>query len=267
MDTYKARNNNQFKIAMVVVLILVLLASSILFGSVLAWLTDRDEFDDGDRIKIGAVDFDIYNEGTKITATKNNADGVSPEDLTTVTSQEIEVTGSTTIRDLKITIRNTGTVSAIMRATVTIKYLNDLGQKLPCLIADTEFTLDNQIDITNTGWIDDFSADGSVASGYTYYNSQINPYTVKSVNTAGAVISQEITANEVKILSQILVPDSMKNETYYISISVEGVAYSGNIYQEDADKDAEKDYEIPVSAYPFGSISNLPVAWTAWQKN
>ena len=267
MNTYQASKNNSLKMAMIVVLIVVLLASSILVGSVLAWLTDRDEFDDGDRIKIGSVDFDIYNGNTKITATKNNADGITPEDLTTITSQEIEITGgANATRNLDLTIRNTGTVAAIMRATIQIMYEDASGNKLPCLIAET-FTLDSQIAIHHSDWINDFSGNGTVASGYTYYNKKINPYTVKSVDTDGNVVSQDITANAVEILSQILVPDSMKSATYFITISVEGVAHSGNIYQEDADKTAGNSYEIPVSAYPFGSIDNLPEEWIAWKND
>ena len=62
----------------------------------------------------------------------------------------------------------------------------------------------------------------------------------------------------------MLVPESQKNTTYYIEvIQVDGVAYSGNIYQEDTRKDGE--YDVPVQAYPFGHVEDLPTAWTAWK--
>ena len=52
--------------------------------------------------------------------------------------------------------------------------------------------------------------------------------------------------------------------TYYIEvIQVDGVAYAGNIYQEDTRKDGE--YDVPVTAYPFGHVDDLPTTWTAWK--
>ena len=132
----------------------------------------------------------------------------------------------------------------------------------------------NQIRISNTGWVNDFSANNSVVAGYTYFNSKINPYTIRSVDPSGNVISQDISANAVTLISQILVPTSMTSRKYYISLTVEGVAHSGNIYQEIADRDdgnPNTEYQIPVEAYPFGNIDHLisgaTPKWTAWQKD
>ena len=279
MNIYKSSENKGYKLIMAVVLIVVLLTSSILVGSVLAWLEDREDFDDGGNIHIGSVDFDIYNGSTLITSTKNNAEGITPTDLTTATSNEVVVEGddTTAIRDLSITIRNTGTVTAIMRVTLTVKYEDDSGNKQQCLLAGDDKTSDtmlfNQIRITNTGWVNDFSANNAVAAGYTYYDSQIKPYTIRSVNGTGEVVSQDVSANAVTLMSQILVPNSMKTRKYYISITVEGVAHSGNIYQEIADRDdgnPDTGYQIPVEAYPFGNIDHLitgdPPKWSAWKK-
>lgn len=260
----KTSSNKTSKIIMAVVLIVVLLTFCVFAGTMIAWLTDRDERDDGGNIHIGSVDFDIYSGGTLITSTKNNAEGISPTDLTTAVSHEVEVAGSTTIRNIDLTIRNTGTVSAIMRVTLSIKYLDAYGQKVQCLLADN-LTLDNQISINNAGWVNAFAGNNTVAAGYTYYNSQIKPYTVKSINGSGAVTSQDITANEVDVLTQILVPDSMISAKYYITLTVEGVAYSGNIYQEEYDDELGNPSEIPVSAYPFGKRENLPATWNAWK--
>ena len=258
----KTSSNKTSKIVMAVVLIVVLLTFCVFAGTMIAWLTDRDERDDGGNIHIGSVDFDIYSGGTLITSTKNNSDGVT--DLKIAVSHEVEVSGSTTIRDIDLTIRNTGTVSAIMRVTLSIKFLDVYGVKQQCLLADN-LTLDNQISINNTGWVNNFAGNNTVAAGYTYYNSQINPYTVKSINGSGAVTSQDITANEVDVLTQILVPDSMISAKYYITLTVEGVAYSGNIYQEEYDDELGNPSQIPVSAYPFGKRENLPADWNAWK--
>ena len=63
--------------------------------------------------------------------------------------------------------------------------------------------------------------------------------------------------------TEILVPESMKNTTYYIELTVEGVAHAGNIYQEDADTEQD----IPVEAYPFGILTeDLLSEWGAWRR-
>jgi len=77
------------------------------------------------------------------------------------------------------------------------------------------------------------------------------------------VVSQDVTANAVSVLTQLLVPESMKSKDYFVQLQVDGVAYSGNIYQEM--QHAEADRDIPVAAYPFGHPSGLPVDWHAWE--
>ena len=255
--------------AFIAVLMLVLLSCCILVGSVLAWLRDEDVHSSEGIINTGSVDFDIYYGSNNITTTRHN----STSDTTIVvssTAKPVELLGGSTIRNIDLTIRNIGTVSAIMRVTMSIYYIDADGNRCPCILASSS-TFDNHISITNNGWINDFSnitsgdeTSNSATTGYTYYNSQIAPYTIKSVNAEGEISSQNITANAVPVITQILVPESKKNTTYYIDIiSVDGVAYSGNIYQEDARTDGE--YDVPVSAYPFGHIDSIPSQWTAWQ--
>lgn len=255
----------------VAVLMIVLLSCCIFIGSVLAWLTDRDIHRSEDIIVIGAVDFDIYNGNTKITTIKHESEEAGGVTIVSPTSKPVEVLGGSTIRDIDLTIRNTGTVSAIMRITFTIYYLDANGDRCPCILASTS-TFDNHISITNSGWVNDFSnvtdnveGENTAVAGYSYYNSQIHPYTIRTAhNLTGEITTQNVTAHAVPVITQMLVPESQKNTTYYIEvIEVDGVAYSGNIYQEDIHKDGE--YDVPVQAYPFGHVEDLPIAWTAWR--
>lgn len=260
-NTQKKSNGQRSIIA--VVLIVVLLSSCALIGSLIAWLTDEDVITDPNEIVIGSVDFEIYNNGTKITTVKSTSDGTSPNEVSTTTSSAVAITGNSTIRDVGITIRNTGTVAAIMRVSLRVYYMSGTT-KIACILKDDGFTLDNQIAIDNTNWVNRLAQNNQVASGYTYYNKVIQPYTISQLNSDGDRVTQNITANEVELMQEILVPESMKDTTYYIELTVEGVAHAGNIYQEEAD--TVKD--IPVEAYPFGILTeDLLSEWIAWRRD
>lgn len=254
------RRQDGFRKAFVVVLILVLLSSCLFTGTLLAWLTQDTIRDSGDNIKIGSVDFDVYYNNSLVTSTKSNAGGVS-----TSTQNEIVLSGSSTIRSVNLKIRNSGTIDAIMRVTISIYQKDSNGNKVALVLSDTP-SEDNQIAMQSDGWIRDLKS--GVTSGYMYYNDIINPYTIRRIthNDDGSesVTSQDITAHAVSVISQILVPSAMSSTTYYMSVTVEGVAYKGNIYQETADKNDGKNYQIDVEAYPFGLPSTLPSTWTAW---
>lgn len=265
----KTQDRKYYK-SFLAVLLVVLLSCCVFVGSVLAWLTDEDIHRSEGIIQIGAVDFDIYNGTNKITTLKHNSTSDSAI-VVSATSKPVEVLGGSTIRNVNLTIRNTGTVSAIMRITLAIYYIDSNGDRCPCILA-TSSTFDNHVSITNSGWVNDFSninnndeATNSAIAGYSYYNSQIHPYTIRtSHHLTGEITSQDVTAHAVPVVTQILVPESKKNLTYYIEvIEVDGVAYAGNIYQEDIRKDGE--YDVPVQAYPFGHVEDLPSAWTAWR--
>ena len=252
-----------YKRAFIVVLIAVLLSSCVFIGSLLAWLTDFDEFESEGVLEIGKVDFEIYtknssNQYVELTTIVDNSTGVTVAQ----TAQPLEITGSTTIRNFTLAVRNTGTVEAIMRATLQIYYEDDNGVKTTCLLADT-FTLDNQISITNTDWVNDFANNNAVASGYTYYNNVIEPYVISSVDSEGTIVNETQADHEVNILTQILVPEAMKSKTYYVTVRIDGVAHAGNIYQEKSEGS-----EVAVDAYPFGYLSDdfLNNKWTAWQR-
>lgn len=257
----RVRRQDGYKKSFIIVLIVVLLSSCIFIGSVLAWLQQDITRDSGNN-SLGTVDFEIYSGSTKISSIKSTANGVT----TTGTSKELAITGSSTIRPVNLTIRNTGTIDAIIRVTLSIYYKDENGQNVALILQDTP-NVYNGINIQNDGWVNDFK--DNVTSGYVYYNKVINPYTIKRVNTmedgTQNITSQDISANAVPVVTQLLLPSAKASETYYITITVEGVAYKGNIYQELADKNASKPYQIPVEAYPFGVPASLPAGWTAWK--
>ncbi|MGN0960589.1 MAG: hypothetical protein ACI4PF_00150 [Christensenellales bacterium] len=256
------RRQDRYRKSFIIVLIVVLLSSCIFIGSVLAWLQQNTTRESIDTITLGEVDFEIYNGTTKISSIKSTASGVT----TIGATQELEVSGTSTIRTVNLSIRNTGTIDAIMRVTLSIYFKDNYNNKVALVLKDIP-SADTEIAIQNDGWVNDFKDD--VTSGYTYYNNVINPYTIRRVinNEDGTqtITSQDVTANAVSVLTQLLLPNSMSTTKYYITLTVEGVAYKGNIYQELADKDAGNSYQIPVEAYPFGLPESLPATWTAWQ--
>lgn len=270
----KVRGQRDYKVSFLVVLIAVLLSSCIFIGTVVAWLKDTETHSTSDTIKIGYVDFDIYAANTSIASVKTNLPTVDGEEpvVRIKTATPLAITGTSAIRNnIGLQIRNTGTISAIIRVTLQIYYIDDNGNQV-ALIFKTSPSANNEIsmDAGSSNWINDFK-DG-VSAGYTYYNDQVNPYNIKTIthNADGSqtISTEAVTTNAVPVLQELLLPDSMKSKTYYVSIIVDGVAYSGNIYQETRDKNDGNDnttYQIPVEAYPFGLPSSLPTDWTAWQ--
>ena len=107
----------RYKKAFIVVLVAVLLSSCIFIGTVLAWLQQDTTRETEGILNLGEVDFEIYTGGTKITSTKDNANGV-----TTSSSQELVIPAGSTIRSIDLKIRNTGNIDAIMRVTLNIYY-------------------------------------------------------------------------------------------------------------------------------------------------
>ena len=95
----------RYKKAFIVVLVAVLLSSCIFIGTVLAWLQQDIMRDTDGILNFGEVDFEIYASGTKITSTKDNANGV-----TTSSSQELAIPAGSTIRSIDLKIRNTGNI-------------------------------------------------------------------------------------------------------------------------------------------------------------
>jgi len=66
------------------------------------------------------------------------------------------------------------------------------------------------------------------------------------------------------LFNQILLSEAQKDTTIYIDLTVEAVAYAGNIYKK-MENNQTTAADIPVHALPFGLKEQLPAAWTAWR--
>lgn len=268
MNTDRARRG-QYKITFAVVLVVVLLTSCVFVGSVLAWLQERETPSSIGNISIGEVEFEIYNGDTKITTDKKNKDGIISAAANPLA---IDVSGSSNIIDLSsLKIRNIGTIPAIMRVQISIYYVHN-NNNVALLLSDNVNLIGNQIEIDNSTWVNDFAGASETflgsTSGYSYYNSKINPYIIRTLDENDEIVeSDPIEANAVSVINKIRLPDLAIRPatTYYISLSVEGVSYSGNIYKEESEG---INGDIPaegVRVYPFGIPEGLPEEWTAWQ--
>ena len=267
----------RYKRMFLIVLLAVVLSFCVVVGTMVAWLQDAYTKGTGDdMLTIGVIDFEIYNGSTKITTRKNEVSG-----RTSFTTNEfiIPANASSDIRsNIDLYIRNTGTIDALVRVTLEIYYKDSDGSKHNLYIVSGT-PGDNQISVDNSGWVNDFKDNAAV--GYTYYNSRVKPYTQKSlkVTTNGGITTETIESiekaeNAIKVITGIRVPSDKREVNYYATLTVDGIAYAGNIYQELADKDASKVYDIPEEGtygasyvFPFGIPSSLPNGWTAWKSN
>lgn len=245
------------QIAFVVILLIVVLCSCVLVGSLLAWLKADDEVSSNGQLFLGESSFAIYNGNSQVSS-----------------GQEIAISGSTAIRTTDIKVRNTGTVDALIRATISIYYKDDSGNNVPFEIVSSP-TSKGQATFSTLYWVfamasgttnEDINTGGGMTSGYMYYNSQIEPYVsnilVDNGDGTTSVVSQDVPANAVTIVSQVLLSSEQVNETIYIKVAIDGIAYSGNIYKK-VDSGLLDADSIPVEAYPFGTPDSLPDAWTA----
>lgn len=244
----KAKTKNRYDISFLIVLFIVVLCFCVFVGSILAWLTIDYSFED-DNTVLGSVELELYANGTKVTGTTTTVNGVNHWSC----DEPYEVSGSTTSRTLNLKVRNAGNIDALVRATIRIYYLDENNNQVTVLLSSSP-TLDNQISMSATGWVTNFPSE-TVAAGYMFYNSKISPYVVN-----GATVS----SNEIEIINSITVASSQATTKFYVSVTVDGIAYAGNIYRK-IELGETSSSDIPVSAYPFGTKETLPSAWTAWK--
>ena len=254
MKEAKTRKN---QIAFVVLLLVVILCSCVLVGTFLAWLKDDDGVDSNGQIHLGEVGFAVYHDNVLVTS-----------------GQEIAVNGNNAIRNVNLKVRNTGTVSGLIRVTISIYYKDASGNNVPFIIVESPSAL-GQATFSATNWVyrmsggednTDINLGGGMTAGQMFYNAKIEPYINKSLVDNGdgttSVVEREVTANAVSIVSQILLSNAQASETIYMLVTVDGVAQSGNIYKKiEAGQTTSAD--IPVEAYPFGTPESLPEIWTA----
>lgn len=251
------KNKSKYNFAFVIVLITVVLCSCFIISITISWLTRLYNFENNTN-QIGSIDIRLYANGTEVTGTYTTT-----EDVTTwECNQPYEIVGNTNIRDnINLTMRNLGTIDALVRATINIYYLEGTNKRTVLLSSGTP-TNKGDISLDNAGWINDFPSP-TVACGYVFYNSKVQPYYNKTLNGEN-IVSTPVLDNEISIINQILVSDLDKNVTFYVDVTLDAIAYDGNIYKK-IENNQTSPTDIPVYALPFGTKESLPELWTAWR--
>jgi hypothetical protein len=163
-----------------------------------------------------------------------------------------------------------GTIDALVRVTLTIYYIDDYDNqatdtnKRPALLSETNPTNKGFIKLTTTNWVYDFPND-TVVAGYMYYDNKLAPYIKREPNTFGTdIVETTVSANNVSIVNSFVVSEAQKNTTFYIDVTVDAVAYDGNIYKKIENGETTIN-DIPVHALPFGKKESLPDEWETWK--
>ncbi|MBE5757938.1 MAG: hypothetical protein E7345_03300 [Clostridiales bacterium] len=246
---------NRYQISFLIVLISVVLSFCVFIGTITAWLmVDYEEHSEG--LEIGTVQVKLYNGGTEVQGTKvgNNGEVVSTHATMTIP------TNSTSASQMLISMRNTGTIDCIVRVQFNVYYLENDGNRVTVFMSGAS-SIDPSypaISMTTTDWVRDLLP--GVSAGELYYNKQLKPYYAWSLdsNNDGQNETSPQASNQVAIISGINIGSI--TEQLYIDITVDAVAFSGNIY-----KKAQAGESVPVEAYPFGTPDTLPEDWDAWK--
>ena len=247
------------KLALVLVLVVLCCCLCV---STIAWLTQNYNFNDQNST-IGKVEISIYADGTLLqgnTVTENSVTRY-------VVNTPYEISAGSTIRNLNLKMRNTGTIKALVRATISVYYMEGNNKRVALVVSGNP-TVDGTIGISTTNWITDFKT--SAVCGNMYYNTQFDTYITKT-NSGGAITSSTNPNGEVSIIDQILTTSSQQSVKFFVDVTVDACAYDGNIYKKiDGKTQTEIDAmvgtnELPVLAYPFGTKDTLPGSWTAWR--
>ena len=105
----------------------------------------------------------------------------------------------------------------------------------------------------------------NVATGYMYYANKLEPYiTRKPDGTTGNIKETTVSANNIKIVDSLTVSSTQVYTEFYIDVTVDAVAYDGNIYKKIENGETGIN-DIPVYALPFGKKESLPASWEAWK--
>lgn len=286
MDTKKIEHRH--RVSFIVLLVTVVLVTCVLVGSVLAWLK-RNYTRDSEGLEIGTVAVEIYANGTNVTHTTEHQNGTTWE-----CSSPYSIPTGGTARNLSLTIRNTGTVDALIRATIRV-YIVDGNNNIVCLLGTPQIMASSapMIAMNTTGWYQALPQNNQVASGYMYLSEKLEPYTLNGETSSD---------REIPIISQITVPEGYENTEILVSVTVDAVAHPGNIYKKIYENSAsnlskvtldgesrayttftmpDEDYMkdlypsgetnlIPVPAFPFGSTIPCDVSgaentgWLGW---
>lgn len=253
------KTKNGYKISFLIVLVIVVLSFCICVGSVTAWL--RIEYiHRSEGLELGTVKVELWNGSTQVqgTTVKNG------EVVSTHATIQIPSSGSTT-RELGIKVRNVGTINCLVRAQFNIYYYEYDGDRVTLLLNSTPSTIGDikYASIDHSNWISKLP-NNNVAVGELFYNYQLEPYISTTIDDDGNITSNTITNNAKNIISSLSTVDSEKSRVLYIDITVDAIAYSGNIYKKTEKSGYDKN-DVPVEAYPFGTKEQLPAGWTAYK--
>ena len=121
---YSAKSKG--KVSFLIVLICVVLAFCVLVGVVSAWLT-KDYNPHSEDNQFGEVKVELYQNGSRVDGTYTEVGGVSHWECNT----PYVIGGSGEIRDsINLTMRNNGTIDALVRATLTMYYLDSNNKEV-----------------------------------------------------------------------------------------------------------------------------------------
>lgn len=239
-----------------IIILLVAVLCSCLILTTYAWLIKFYSYSDNNS-NIGKIDVQIYANNVKVTGTTTTTGGV------TQWNGDIpyEINGGNTVRTLNLKIRNEGTIDALVRATISVYYMEGANKRV-ALVVNTNPTTDGTIKIDQTGWILGFP-ESTVACGYMFFNSKLEPYSLKSISGENITTATN-SKGEASVINQIMTSSTQKDTKFYVDLTVDAVAYGGNIYKK-IENNETSIADIPVSAYPFGVKESLPATWTAWR--
>jgi len=258
--------NAKSKIPFIIVLTSVVLAFCILVGTVSAWLT-KNYIHQGDDTQIGEVNVELYHDGTKITGTTTEVGGVTHWECAT----PYEIPGSGDIRNLNLTMRNNGSIDALVRATITIYYIDNNNNRVCLLYVSGTPAGDNECKIDASSWVMSMAGSDTLgaAGGYMFYNDKLSPYTIKEIESGipGDTITETpIPANEKSIISSIRLSPNLYEKDLFISVTLDAIAYSGNIYKRLENNEVpDEDLNTKYASLPFGEKDYLPESWVAWK--
>ena len=227
--------NNRFFVIMCSVALILVLAIGITF----AWLSDLVT-KEGDAT-IGEVAIEIYNNGTKI-------NGVLAEDGSYMAGAPVAITfgPDKSAISVNLSVKNTGTIPGIVKCFVAITDDQGPHNHYTDLEGAQWIIQTNQVSITQPNWVTLYD-DPDISDQY-FFNSFLN---------------EQLAANESKPLITSVTPiaDGFEEQTIYVFVRAEIVAYSGNAYQVDTPATPVQDKDKP-----FGVLTpQFLQQWTAWK--
>ena len=140
---------------------------------------------------------------------------------------------------------------------------NPSNRRVADITANTP-TLAGSIQLTTNNWVRDFPVD-TVAAGEMFCSTTVEPYISRTPNADGTGVEETIVSeNSLTIIDSLTVSSSQQNAAFYVFVTIDAVAYDGNIYKKIENGETSAT-DIPVQALPFGKKDTLPESWEAWK--